>query len=32
MTKAKNPPTIPAPAAPTGQPNWPQKGHADELA
>jgi len=32
MTRAKNPPTIPALAAPTGQPNCPQKGHTDELA
>jgi hypothetical protein len=32
MTRAKNPPTIPALPAPTGQPGWPQKGHTDELA
>jgi hypothetical protein len=31
-TRAKNPPTIPALAAPTGQPAWPQKGQTDELA
>jgi hypothetical protein len=32
MTRANNPPTSPALAAPTGQAAWPQNGHTDELA
>jgi len=32
ITRANNPPTIPALAPPTGQPNRPQNGHTDELA
>jgi hypothetical protein len=32
MTRANNPPTIPALAPPTGQPIRPQNGHTEALA